>query len=289
LEQQQQQKVSTGGGNNSPLIYLQPGDYWLVAWSIVDQSWGSTGQGYPTTMGPQSYLSNARTNPGWSSKASTLNPLNPNNPGIDPMSSKVNGGLKIDPRIVKGRQLWPSDPVLVRVSSEGTVTVISQVLQCAHWNRTTSIGNGPTPIPPSKVENNNGKNTTSTISHSDNKNNDKNNNSTSAGASAESESSEGQPIYTGGAGSGVEGTMDEQIRVVDSGKSGKKSGSKQADKDLNYATGNYKRPPRLMKYMIIMIGGVSLVYCIIAVCKRVHRERSRGIRIGQNRRGGGGR
>lgn len=38
------------------------GEYWIVAWTVVDQNWGLKGQGEPKGKGPQSFLANARTN-----------------------------------------------------------------------------------------------------------------------------------------------------------------------------------------------------------------------------------
>ena len=50
------------------ILLLPPGEYWLVVWTVVDQSWGKPGQGEPAGIGPQSFLSNARTNPQWESR-----------------------------------------------------------------------------------------------------------------------------------------------------------------------------------------------------------------------------
>jgi hypothetical protein len=85
-------KLTTNTNTNngdSKTIVLQPGEYWLIAWAEVDKDWGVSGQGFPKDKQPQSYLANARTNPGWSSS---------------------NKG-----RQIKGRQLWPSEHVAILV------------------------------------------------------------------------------------------------------------------------------------------------------------------------------
>lgn len=88
---------------------FSPGRYWLVAWSMVDQHYGATGQGYPADMPPQSHLANVRTNPEWHKTAGH--------------------------RSVHGRLFWPSDPVEVVVHSNGSYHVASTVTHCAWWDR----------------------------------------------------------------------------------------------------------------------------------------------------------
>jgi hypothetical protein len=63
---------------------------------------------------PQTHVANARTLDGWRESAA---------------EGRRSG------REVRGRQFWPSDPVLVRVDSEGQVTVLSHVEDCAWWTR----------------------------------------------------------------------------------------------------------------------------------------------------------
>lgn len=63
-----------------------------------------------------SHIANARTNTAWRESE---------------RESRTARG-----RQVRGRVFWPSDPVLVRVSPSGEVSVESQVVDCAWWSRT---------------------------------------------------------------------------------------------------------------------------------------------------------
>ena len=47
------------------LVGFPSGEYWLVAWAMVDQRYGEVGQGEPRNLPPQSHVSNARTNSSW--------------------------------------------------------------------------------------------------------------------------------------------------------------------------------------------------------------------------------
>jgi hypothetical protein len=98
------------------LYNFSPGEYWLVVWTRVDSHWGNIGQGSPSSMGPQSYIANARTNPSWSSSV-----------------SDITKGYRN--REIKGRNLWPSDPIVIEVSDTGEISISSSVLNCAWWDR----------------------------------------------------------------------------------------------------------------------------------------------------------
>lgn len=93
---------------NNEIVLFPPGRYWLVAWTVVDQSYGNKGQGYPFDSYPQSHLANARTNTNW---------------------NKQNGD-----KIVKGRKYWPSDPISVVVREDMTYSIETQILHCAWWS-----------------------------------------------------------------------------------------------------------------------------------------------------------
>lgn len=90
-------------------VAFPPGRYLLVAWSMVDQNYGEPQQGYPVDLGPQSHLANVRTNPRYH-KA-------------------------VGDRAVQGRLFWPSDPLEVVVSANGTYYVASTVTHGAWWDR----------------------------------------------------------------------------------------------------------------------------------------------------------
>ena len=133
---------------NMPPIYLPPGIYWLVSWTQVDRSWGDANQGEGSGT-PESYLSNARTNTDWLSKQSEMKKDNTNinlrNTG-NRLEEKV--GIReeyarVKPRVIKGRKLWPSDPLILEIQQNGKVSIISSVLKCAWWSRTKE---DPVPI-----------------------------------------------------------------------------------------------------------------------------------------------
>ena len=91
--------TSTNTDGDGSAITLQPGEYWLIAWTEVDKDWGASSQGFPKDKQPQSHLANARTNSGWSSS---------------------NNG-----RQIKGRQLWPSEHVAILVDKGGLIIIIT--------------------------------------------------------------------------------------------------------------------------------------------------------------------
>lgn len=90
-------------------VAFPPGRYLLVSWSMVDQHFGEPQQGYPSDLGPQSHLANVRTNPRYHKT--------------------------VGDRIAQGRLFWPSDPLEVVVSSNGTYYVASTVIHGAWWDR----------------------------------------------------------------------------------------------------------------------------------------------------------
>jgi hypothetical protein len=118
----------------SRTVHLAPGVYWVVAWCEVDSTWGKEKQGHGADT-PQSYLSNARTNPEWLSSQS----VHKNAPG-NLRTSEVKSEVRMEydtvkSREVRGRKLWPSDPVIIEVMADGQVLLQSTVLECAWWRR----------------------------------------------------------------------------------------------------------------------------------------------------------
>ena len=118
----------------SRTIHLAPGVYWVVAWSEVDSTWGKEKQGHGADT-PQSYLSNARTNPDWLSTQS-VHKNAPSNLRTSAVKSEVRKEYdSVKSREVRGRRLWPSDPVIIEVMADGQVLLQSTVLDCAWWRR----------------------------------------------------------------------------------------------------------------------------------------------------------
>ena len=118
----------------SRTVHLAPGVYWVVAWSEVDSTWGKEKQGHGADT-PQSYLSNARTNPDWLSSQS-VHKNAPSNLRTSEVKSKVRKEYDaVKSREVRGRKLWPSDPVIIEVMADGQVLLQSSVLECAWWRR----------------------------------------------------------------------------------------------------------------------------------------------------------
>ena len=133
-EKKRSKSHSTLFSDKGQTIYLSPGIYWVVAWSEVDSSWGKEKQGEGADT-PQSYLSNARTNPQWlSSQSKQKNvPSNLHN-------AEVKSGVRkeydaVRSREVRGRKVWPSDPMIIEVMKDGRVLLRSSVLECAWWKR----------------------------------------------------------------------------------------------------------------------------------------------------------
>eukprot|EP01042_Synura_sphagnicola_P000199 gene199-201_t len=87
---------------------LPPGYHMLVAWAMVDQSWSDMNQGFPQGS-PRSHLVKARSDPNWQ----VVNHVG---------------------KEVRGRLLWPSDPVLVHVGDRGHMRVLGYSPQCIFWN-----------------------------------------------------------------------------------------------------------------------------------------------------------
>ena len=103
-------------------VPFPPGDYWLVAWAIVDQKYGEKGQGEPRYMNPQSHVSQARTNGSWYKE------------NLKTSIFKGRKSASID-KAVKGSRYWPSDPIHVRVGQGGSCAILSIVHHCAFWRR----------------------------------------------------------------------------------------------------------------------------------------------------------
>ena len=102
-----------------------PGVYWLVAWAVVDQHWGTAGRGYPSSTSPQSYLAKGRTDEDFyftlnttSTTTNTTTAANKNN----------------RTKSIKGRKYWPSDPIVVHVHSNGSITYDNIILRCRWWH-----------------------------------------------------------------------------------------------------------------------------------------------------------
>jgi hypothetical protein len=119
-------------------VYLPPGIYWIVSWAQVDQSWGKSDQG-SGSKNPESYLANARTSTKW--KSIQLN--KPKEKRLRFTESKSSSSPReeygrTEPRMVSGREMWPSDPLILEVTTEGEVLLQSKVMKCAWWSRTES-------------------------------------------------------------------------------------------------------------------------------------------------------
>jgi hypothetical protein len=108
--------------------YLGIGLYWLVAWSTVDSTWGSSKQGHGSET-PQSHLANGRTNLNWKSKSDMNFRINESNPNLNSKKPLIKD------RVIKGRKLWPSDPIIIEVLTSGEIILVSSILHCAHWDR----------------------------------------------------------------------------------------------------------------------------------------------------------
>ena len=57
--------LSASSDSVGGMVSFPPGQYWLVAWAMVDQQYGDVGQGEPRHLPPQSHVSNVRTNSSW--------------------------------------------------------------------------------------------------------------------------------------------------------------------------------------------------------------------------------
>ena len=133
-EKKRTKSHSTLFSNKGQTIYLSPGMYWVVAWSEVDSSWGKEKQGEGADT-PQSYLSNARTNTQWLSSQSKQK-----NVPSNLRNAEVKSGVRkeydaVRSREVRGRKVWPSDPMIIEVMKDGRVLLRSSVLECAWWKR----------------------------------------------------------------------------------------------------------------------------------------------------------
>ena len=102
---------------------LAPGEYWLAAWAIVDSDWGLR-QGDPANLGPQSWLSRARTN-------NTLRYVHKEAP-MDPQKAHW---ADTQARALRGRVMWASAPLRVKLDEKGVISVLAVTIKCAWWNR----------------------------------------------------------------------------------------------------------------------------------------------------------
>lgn len=102
------------GASSSSSAVANPsvkGKYWIVAWAMVDQSYGVVGQGQPTTSHPMSYYANIRTRS--TTHCERTGP---------------------DARTCQGRRYWPSDFIELDVLEDGKVAHMRHVLHCATWS-----------------------------------------------------------------------------------------------------------------------------------------------------------
>jgi hypothetical protein len=126
--------------NRLKTVYLPPGIYWIVSWAQVDRSWGKSDQG-GGSKNPESYLANARTSTKWKSVQ-----VNKAKEKEKRLRFTESGGSpspreeyrRTEPRVVNGREMWPSDPLILEVTSEGEILLQSTVIKCAWWSRTES-------------------------------------------------------------------------------------------------------------------------------------------------------
>ena len=113
------------GADHAELSVLSVERFWLVAWAEVDSSWSGKTEGKPGPKGPpQAHLSNARFNRDWhkDDHGNTLQ-LPEGSPSFSSSSSSSfsDSPKTIKSRQVNGRRFFPSDPVLVEVTtSEST-------------------------------------------------------------------------------------------------------------------------------------------------------------------------
>ena len=116
-------------------VYLSPGTYWIVSWAQVDRSWGKSDQGRGSKY-PESYLANARTSTKWKSvqanRAKEKRLRYTESKGGPSPSEEYS---RNEPRVVNGREMWPSDPLILEVTAEGEILLQSTVLKCAWWSR----------------------------------------------------------------------------------------------------------------------------------------------------------
>ena len=133
-EKKRTKSHSTLFSDNGQTIYLTPGIYWVVAWTEVDSSWGKEKQGEGANT-PQSYLSNARTNAQWLSSQSKQKDVPGNLRNAEVKSSVREEYDAVRSREVRGRKVWPSDPMVIEVMKDGRVFLRSSVLECAWWKR----------------------------------------------------------------------------------------------------------------------------------------------------------
>ena len=110
----------------------QAGIYWLLVHARVDEKWGESAQGNPSTLSPQSHLANARTNKAWKFEITSSFTIN----GTSPLDMNT----EIDKKQVKGRIYWPSDPIVIEIDATGSAHMISEVYDCKWWSRTGKGG-----------------------------------------------------------------------------------------------------------------------------------------------------
>ena len=198
------QRNSTNIHDISNIIYLSPGIYYIIAWSKVDPSWGTENQGLGSTN-PESYLANGRTNIEWISKqpeneskknfakkrnnffssnndyynsSSNNNNINNYNTHEKTVDAKEEYE-RMRGRIVKGRKLWPSDPIIILIKKNGEIILLSSVKKCAWWDRKDEnnfLMNSDSPSSAFNITNeNNGNIMFKNKTNNDNSNKDKNN------------------------------------------------------------------------------------------------------------------
>jgi hypothetical protein len=109
-------KLGSLFSSSASTSYLK-GKYWILAWAVVDQEYGSVDQGYPAGLGPMSYYANIRTKS--ETRCETTGP---------------------EHRTCHGRRYWPSDFIELDVLEDGTIAYMKHVLDCASWSMPQSKG-----------------------------------------------------------------------------------------------------------------------------------------------------
>ncbi len=137
----------TGSGASTSSQSAEEDLLWLVAWAGVDHAFGRQGQGSPSQLGPQSLLSNARSDGSYRRSNPRSIELLPSTQNNAQAAASEDGKPALQPRVVQGRKYWPSDPILVAVHrASGRMRVVQATLSCAFWARAAPVANAITPV-----------------------------------------------------------------------------------------------------------------------------------------------